>query len=209
MKKLDASKLFQSAWFVPAQLALAFCFGLVLRGSDPLHLVLSHLYPPEDSIGATKIELLEVPGSGPSGTKSDILLLRHELEGAQRLTVFQDGGKARSAHIFAGVSGKDASASLPKGSLNPSSLLEIEAPPGVLVVASLVMDSSNPREGHYSVASAALEKKIGQTDDLVILTSNEQRNLRYFYWLAMSTLFIVGLGVARFERLVHPKETEG
>jgi hypothetical protein len=204
-------RLKSSPWMVGLQIVFPFVLGLALRDRDPFHFLLTKLYPPEDSVGGMGIEMNDVQGQGiaPLSLHNNLFLVQHEFDEQQTVTLMKrpHSPKGQKQYILAGVGAGNGAAALPAGSLNQASLLAVTLPPKVLVAVN-VLTPPNSETSNYSIMINNFEKKIKASGDLEIETANEARNIRVLYLSSMLLLFVVGLGVAHFPKLIHLNETD-
>jgi hypothetical protein len=203
----NKKSLHLSPALVGLQLVLTFCLGLALRGTDPLHIVLSKIYPDEDSVGSLGIEMSDIPGLNPLNQHANFFIIRHEFDGEEDISIIRRGSIDRVEHLIAGINERNGTASIPQGGLNHSALVSIKMPPRVIVAAGILTALTSTERGHYFLSTKKFEKEFKGAGDLVVMTTNEVRNFRLLYWLSMFTLFLAGLGVSRFKGLTHPEET--
>ena len=193
---------------------LLFLLAAIAGENDPLQLVLSKVFPEEDSFVSAALELspLGSPPVAHRDWRDDLLLLRHSNRGVITVKILQDDRQRRPTWVSAGSLGRRAlfRASNTVGTQS-TVLLEAEMSPSDLV--AMISESRIPlgeRLQYRYFADNDVIANFGPAphEDL-LYTKNELKSLRITYTIFIVSAFFIGLSLNKFRILETAEDSDG
>ena len=197
--------LIKGAPFLLAFLLLRFA------GVDTLvHAVSDYVFPEAASFGSAEIGLVPFHAQS-SATTADttepirLLLLKHDKERSQKVTVVTRSAALRATPLFVGSLGNEPLPRLKQGGLPPTRvLLEAELPAESLLGVGSHFDwPGASADNSYAYRTDEFVAEADKRESLSFKTKNEERELRVFYWTLIGLLGGVALTVGRRGPLLY------